>query len=130
MCSNYHSVICTSFFTQIGDEIAIKCPPDPPYPEGWYTGVVVEVIVHDEGYEEWANAKIGSKSSKKDKVESFTLRVEWDGGGEEDMLNPEWRMKGDAPDKQGRVSHRDAKVRSNAVWVCNLFIQGCCFFLL
>lgn len=84
---------------QIGDEIAIKCPPDPPYPEGWYTGVVTDVIVHDED---------GPKSN--DKVENFTLHIEWDGGGEEALLNPEWRLKGDAPDKQGRVSHRDAKV--------------------
>jgi hypothetical protein len=43
-------------------------------------------------------------------VKDFTLYVEWDGGGEEALRNPEWRMKGDAPDKQGRVSHRDAKV--------------------
>lgn len=97
---------------KIGDEIAIKCPPDPPYPEGWYTGVVVDVIVHGEDDYE---ARAGSKSN--DNMKNFTLQVEWDGGGEEAILNPEWRMKGDAPDKQGRVSHRDAKV--NIYWTLN-----------
>ena len=48
-------------------------------------------------------------------MKNFTLYVEWDGGGEETLLNPEWRMKGDAPDKQGRVSHRDAKVSCDFV---------------
>jgi len=48
-------------------------------------------------------------------VKNFTLYVEWDGGGEETLLNPEWRLKGDAPDKQGRVSHRDAKVNCVSV---------------
>ena len=43
-------------------------------------------------------------------MKNFTIHIEWDGGGEEALFNPEWRMKGDAPDKQGRVSHRDAKV--------------------
>ncbi|KAL7538568.1 hypothetical protein ACHAXR_008642 [Thalassiosira sp. AJA248-18] len=92
----------------VGDEIAIKCPPDPPYPEGWYTGVVADVVVLDDDREGF-NAKKGPQSSHW--VENFTLRVEWDGGGEETLHNPEWRLKGDAPDKQGRVSHRDAKLR-------------------
>lgn len=60
-------------------------------------------------------ARAGSKSN--DNMKNFTLQVEWDGGGEEAILNPEWRMKGDAPDKQGRVSHRDAKV--NIYWTLN-----------
>jgi len=76
---------------EVGDEIAVKCLPVPPYPEGWYTGVVFDVVVHD--------------------GEGLTIHIEWDGGGEETLSNPEWRMKGDAPDKQGRVSHRDAKLR-------------------
>jgi len=55
------------------------------------------------------------------KVKDFTLHIEWDGGGEEALLNPEWRMKGDAPDKQGRVSHRDAKLRPYfKYWVSRL----------
>jgi len=87
----------------VGDEIAVKCPPVPPYPEGWYTGVVVDVVIHDGEGLEAPNIKAGMKN--------FTIHVEWDGGGEERLSNPEWRMKGDAPDKQGRVSHRDAKLR-------------------
>ena len=54
------------------------------------------------------NSKAGPQSN--DVAKNFTLHVEWDGGGEATLQNPEWRMKGDAPDKQGRVSHRDAKV--------------------
>ena len=99
---------------QIGDEVAVKCPPDPPYPEGWYTGVVTDVIVHgEEDLNASASNKGGRnyvrKSSRKIKT-NFTINVEWDGGGDEEIYNPEWRLKGDAPDKQGRVSHRDAKV--------------------
>lgn len=93
----------------VGDEIAVKCPPVPPYPEGWYTGVVVDVVLHDGEGLEASIIKVGPKSSEK--VKNFTIHVEWDGGGEEALSNPEWRMKGDAPDKQGRVSHRDAKLR-------------------
>eukprot|EP00578_Thalassiosira_sp_NH16_P005397 CAMPEP_0181129746 /NCGR_PEP_ID=MMETSP1071-20121207/29486_1 /TAXON_ID=35127 /ORGANISM="Thalassiosira sp., Strain NH16" /LENGTH=322 /DNA_ID=CAMNT_0023215753 /DNA_START=223 /DNA_END=1191 /DNA_ORIENTATION=- len=97
---------------EIGDEIAIKCPPDPPYPEGWYTGVVTHTIVHDEEgpQSSKSKAKVGPRSKAK-KIKNFTLHIEWDGGGDEVLINPEWRMKGDAPDKQGRVSHRDAKLR-------------------
>eukprot|EP00584_Thalassiosira_punctigera_P009517 CAMPEP_0172543338 /NCGR_PEP_ID=MMETSP1067-20121228/13764_1 /TAXON_ID=265564 ORGANISM="Thalassiosira punctigera, Strain Tpunct2005C2" /NCGR_SAMPLE_ID=MMETSP1067 /ASSEMBLY_ACC=CAM_ASM_000444 /LENGTH=304 /DNA_ID=CAMNT_0013329745 /DNA_START=371 /DNA_END=1285 /DNA_ORIENTATION=- len=94
---------------EVGDEIAIKCPPVPPYPEGWYTGVVSDVIIHDEERPRASGTKAGPKSDVK--VKNFTVHIEWDGGGEEAILNPEWRMKGDAPDKQGRVSHRDAKLR-------------------
>ena len=43
-------------------------------------------------------------------VKDFTLQVEWDGGGVEDLRNPEWSMKVDAPYKQGKISHRDTKV--------------------
>jgi hypothetical protein len=43
---------------------------------------------------------------------NFTVHIEWDGGGDEEIVNPEWRKKSDAPDKQGRVSHRDARVSS------------------
>lgn len=43
-------------------------------------------------------------------MKNFTVHIEWDGGGDEKIKNPEWRLKGDAPDKHGRVSHRDAKV--------------------
>lgn len=96
---------------QIGDEIAIKCPPDPPFPEGWYTGVVTDITIHDEE----------GASSSSDRVDNFTVHIEWDGGGEEAILNPEWRMKSDAPDKQGRVSHRDAKLRPYfKYWVTRL----------
>jgi hypothetical protein len=52
-------------------------------------------------------AKIHAKGEK---VKNYTLQIEWDGGGVEDLRNPEWRMKGDEPDKQGKISHRDAKV--------------------
>lgn len=93
---------------EIGDEIAIKCPPDPPYPEGWYTGVVVGVIVHNEV------SGAGRSKASKDKMKqnlNFTVHIEWDGGGDEEIVNPEWRKKSDAPDKQGRVSHRDARLR-------------------
>ena len=64
--------------------------------------------MHDEERLKASSAKAGPKSDEK--VKNFTVQIEWDGGGEEALLNPEWRMKGDAPDKQGRVSHRDAKV--------------------
>ena len=91
---------------QIGDEVAIKCPPDPPFPEGWYAAVVIDVIEHRvEGKPPSSRAKGKAKV-----VKDFTLQVEWDGGGVEDLRNPEWRMKVDAPDKQGRISHRDTKV--------------------
>jgi len=94
---------------EVHDEIAIKCPPVPPYPEGWYTGVVIDVIIHEDERPKPPGAKARPKPDKKAK--NFTVHVEWDGGGEESLINPEWRMKGDAPDKQGRVSHRDAKLR-------------------
>lgn len=86
--------------------MAIKCPPDPPYPEGRYSGVVIEVNRHDQGF------KLSGKGSAASKAKSmdFTLHIEWDGGGVEKIRNPEWRMKGDEPDKQGRISHRDARV--------------------
>ena len=93
---------------QVGDEIAVKCPPVPPYPEGWYSGTVVGVAIEDGEGLDVSNTKASPTSSEKAK--NFTIHVEWDGGGEETLRNPEWRMKGDAPDKQGRVSHRDAKV--------------------
>lgn len=67
---------------------------------------MIDVIVHDND----SKPKAKTSKSKKEKTKNFTLHVEWDGGGEEALLNPEWRMKTDAPDKQGRVSHRDAKV--------------------
>lgn len=95
----------------VGDEIAVKCPPVPPYPEGWYTGVVVDVVVHGSAALAASNIKIKVGPQSRDKGKNFTIHVEWDGGGEETLSNPEWRMKGDAPDKQGRVSHRDAKLR-------------------
>lgn len=64
--------------------------------------------MHDEHDYEVTNSK--SDPQPNDLAKNFTLYVEWDGGGEAALQNPEWRMKGDAPDKQGRVSHRDAKV--------------------
>jgi hypothetical protein len=64
--------------------------------------------MHDEHDYEVTNSK--SDTQPNDLAKNFTLYVEWDGGGEAALQNPEWRMKGDAPDKQGRVSHRDAKV--------------------
>ena len=95
-------------YSKIGDEVAIKCPIDPPYPEGWYSGVVIEVIRHDlDSFKPSGKKSAASKSKQKD----FTIHVEWDGGGVEKLRNPEWRMKGDEPDKQGRISHRDARVR-------------------
>ncbi|KAL7485640.1 hypothetical protein ACHAW6_011234 [Cyclotella cf. meneghiniana] len=93
---------------EIGDEVAIKCPIDPPYPEGWYSGVVIEVIRHDlDSFKPSGKKSAASKSKQKD----FTIHVEWDGGGVEKLRNPEWRMKGDEPDKHGRISHRDARLR-------------------
>ncbi len=85
--------------------MAIKCPADPPYPEGWYSGVIIEVTRHDQGF------KLSGKGKAKSR--DFTVHIEWDGGGVEKIRNPEWRMKGDEPDKQGRISHRDARV---SVW--------------
>ena len=64
--------------------------------------------MHDEHGYEVTNSKLDPQPNVVSK--NFTLYVEWDGGGEATLQNPEWRMKGDAPDKQGRVSHRDAKV--------------------
>lgn len=105
----------------IGDDIAIKCPPDPPYDGGWYSGVVIDVRLHDDEQLVGPNGKAGPKSRSKKKVKNFTIHIEWDGGGEEALFNPEWRMKGDAPDKQGRVSHRDAKLRPYfKYWVTRL----------
>ena len=100
------------YIPQIGDEVAIKCPPDPPFPEGWYAAVVIDVIEHH------VEDKLpSSKKGRAKMVKDFTLHVEWDGGGVEELRNPEWRMKVDAPDKQGRISHRDAKVsRFLFVW--------------
>eukprot|EP00573_Skeletonema_grethae_P009070 CAMPEP_0201696660 /NCGR_PEP_ID=MMETSP0578-20130828/8251_1 /ASSEMBLY_ACC=CAM_ASM_000663 /TAXON_ID=267565 /ORGANISM="Skeletonema grethea, Strain CCMP 1804" /LENGTH=320 /DNA_ID=CAMNT_0048182681 /DNA_START=148 /DNA_END=1110 /DNA_ORIENTATION=+ len=101
----------------IGDEVAIKCPPDPPFPEGWYAAVVIDVIEHRvEGKPPSSKAKGKAKV-----VKDFTLQVEWDGGGVEDLRNPEWRMKVDAPDKQGKISHRDTKLRPYfKYWVTRL----------
>lgn len=65
--------------------------------------MVLDIVVHEEN-------ELGAAKKSNDNMKDFTLYVEWDGGGEEALRNPEWRMKGDAPDKQGRVSHRDAKV--------------------
>lgn len=83
--------------------------------------------MHDEDGFGASNSKAGPKS-KKVKVKNFTLHIEWDGGGEEALINPEWRMKGDAPDKHGRVSHRDAKVnRLYLMRICfdnMFFVQG------
>lgn len=107
-CYSCYSGECSQL-PSVGDEIAVKCPPVPPYPEGWYSGTVVGVAIEDGEGLESSNTKAIPKSSEKAK--NFTIHVEWDGGGEETLRNPEWRMKGDAPDKQGRVSHRDAKLR-------------------
>ncbi len=106
---------------QIGDEVAIKCPPDPPFPEGWYAAVVIDVIEHRvEGKPPSSKAK--GKAAKV--VKDFTLQVEWDGGGVEDLRNPEWRMKVDAPDKQGKISHRDTKVsKSSTFFVATYFVS-------
>lgn len=69
------------------------------------------MIVHDEEKKS-SNSKAARRRTKNDKgeVKNFTVHIEWDGGGDEKIKNPEWRLKGDAPDKHGRVSHRDAKV--------------------
>ena len=64
--------------------------------------MVIEVVRHDAGSKP-------SKASKKKSLD-YTVHVEWDGGGVEEIRNREWRMKGDEPDKQGRISHRDARV--------------------
>jgi hypothetical protein len=98
---------CIPYTPQIGDEVAIKCPPDPPFPEGWYAAVVIDVIEH---HVEGKPPSSKSKAKAKNVVKDFTLQVEWDGGGVEELRNPEWRMKVDAPDKQGKISHRDTKV--------------------
>jgi hypothetical protein len=98
------TIVLSCLFLQVGDEVAIKCPPDPPYPEGWYSGVVIEVVRHDQDF------KTSNKGSKKKSFLDYTVHVEWDGGGVEEIRNPEWRMKGDEPDKQGRISHRDNRV--------------------
>jgi hypothetical protein len=66
--------------------------------------VVIEVVRHDQEF------KSSSKGSKKKSSLDYTVHVEWDGGGVEEIRNPDWRMKGDEPDKQGRISHRDNRV--------------------
>ena len=63
--------------------------------------MVIEVVRHDVDFK--------SKGKKKSSLD-YTVHVEWDGGGVEEIRNPEWRMKGDEPDKQGRISHRDNRV--------------------
>lgn len=73
----------------------------------------MDVVVHGSAALAASNIKIKVGPQSRDKGKNFTIHVEWDGGGEETLSNPEWRMKGDAPDKQGRVSHRDAKVSSD-----------------
>mmetsp|Transcript_20127 Transcript_20127/g.40832 ORF Transcript_20127/g.40832 Transcript_20127/m.40832 type:complete len:241 (+) Transcript_20127:322-1044(+) len=92
-------------FPAVGDEIAIKCPAEPPHPEGWYAAVVLDVILNDQ-----ENIDEVNPAKHKESILDFTLHVEWDGGGVEELKNPDWRMKGDEPDKNGRISHRDAKV--------------------
>ena len=68
---------------------------------------MIEIVKHDQGQKSGEGSKsIGSKKQSLD----YTVHVEWDGGGVEEIRNPEWRMKGDEPDKQGRISHRDARV--------------------
>ena len=84
--------------------MAIKCPAQPPFPEGWYAAIVLDVIQHKD------KKSIAKSNGNPKRRHNFTLQVEWDGGGVEEIQNPEWRMKGDEPDKQGRISHRDAKV--------------------
>ncbi len=72
---------------------------------GWYAAVVLDVILHEQ-----ENVDKAPPAKLKDRRLDFTLHVEWDGGGVEELKNPDWRMKGDEPDKHGRISHRDAKV--------------------
>mmetsp|Transcript_6275 Transcript_6275/g.11158 ORF Transcript_6275/g.11158 Transcript_6275/m.11158 type:complete len:492 (-) Transcript_6275:100-1575(-) len=84
-----------------GEKIAIKCPADPPYPSGWYSAAVVNVEWH----------KGGSGNGNNMNGWSYTARVEWDGGEIEDVVNPNWRVLGQEPDKKGHKSQRDAKLR-------------------
>lgn len=77
--------------------------------------MVIEVVRHDPGCKP-------SKASKKKSLD-YTVHVEWDGGGVEEIRNPEWRMKGDEPDKQGRISHRDARVRLQFLSYCHVIIS-------
>ena len=86
----------------------------PFLPVGWYSAVVIDIIVHDQEKSKESNKNMNGKGKRDKKRINFTLHVEWDGGGVEEIKNPEWRMKGDEPDKHGRISHRDAKVTTTA----------------
>jgi hypothetical protein len=55
--------------------------------------------------------KGGSGSGNNMNGWSYTARVEWDGGEIEDVVNPNWRVLGQEPDKKGHKSQRDAKLR-------------------
>lgn len=84
---------------KVGEKIAIKCPADPPYPAGWYSATVISVS--------WFT----KDKSAPDKQNGYTAKVEWDGGGVEDVRNPNWRILGLEPDQRGHLSKRDAKLR-------------------
>ena len=44
--------------------------------------------------------------------------VEWDGGDVDTLLNsPEWRYLGQEPDKKGKISSRDARLRPHVQWL-------------
>lgn len=74
-----------------GDQIAINCPADPPHPAGWYSAVVVDIEASSSGH--------------------VTMRVEWDGGDIETLIDPEWRMLGEEPDQKGNTSAKDQRLR-------------------
>ncbi len=79
---------------------------------------MLDVILHEqENVDKAPSAKLKESSLE------FTLHVEWDGGGVEELKNPDWRMKGDEPDKHGRISHRDAKVNEVRphLWIIDSF---------
>ena len=75
---------------------------------------MIEVVRNDQAYKSGK----GKKSSL-----DYTVHVEWDGGGVEEIRNPEWRMKGDEPDQQGRISHRDARVNIFHYWFLQYFVD-------
>ena len=64
----------------IGSKIAILCPATPPHPAGWYSAHVLSHLPPN------------------------GMRVEWDGGDEEEVWGREWRVLGEEPDIKGNTS--------------------------
>ena len=103
----------TGSLPQVGDQIAINCPADPPHPAGWYAALVISVEVVSR-----SAAVLPPKRGMSVPPPSYTLVVEWEGGGVDTLPNsPEWRPLGQEPDKRGKISSRDARLRPHVQWL-------------